>query len=428
MFETWTLAVFSDTNSASPICRLVWPAATRDRTSASRGVRPRLIDRAVARTRPRPAASTLSRVRRDTARCRPAGTRRRAGRRVGAPPAAPRPLVRLRRRRPRLRPRERGPSPARTDRRGAPSARAASAQASGIGVAETGDRGRGMGEMGGRCRTPPRHRVRRGHDGTRRTIRSRRRAAGGVGVERLASGACVERELDLGDDREHDEPRPPHCTGAHSRAEARSAIAAASAQSPSASVHSAAARSRNAPMKRIDRVAPPPRASNARARSRSPRRGASIAPASARRISPSGKASAPSLRIEHRLGLRPPAEPEQSLGGECVEVSAEAAVESRQPRVGGRVEHLVDRILVPTGVEEGDAEVEHGERLASARSGPRRPPRGRAPHRGAGRRRGQRRCRARAAPSPTPAGRPRRPPAARTRAALALRRRRSGRA
>ena len=40
MFETWTLAVFSDTNSASPICRFVWPAATRERTSASRGVRP----------------------------------------------------------------------------------------------------------------------------------------------------------------------------------------------------------------------------------------------------------------------------------------------------------------------------------------------------------------------------------------------------
>jgi hypothetical protein len=38
--ETWTLAVLGVMNSAWPICRLVLPAATSARTSASRRVSP----------------------------------------------------------------------------------------------------------------------------------------------------------------------------------------------------------------------------------------------------------------------------------------------------------------------------------------------------------------------------------------------------
>ena len=41
MLETWTLAVFGEMKSSSAIWRLVRPAATRRRTSRSRGVRPR---------------------------------------------------------------------------------------------------------------------------------------------------------------------------------------------------------------------------------------------------------------------------------------------------------------------------------------------------------------------------------------------------
>ena len=55
MFETWTLAVFSDTNSASPICRFVWPAATRERTSASAWGEAKLIDCAALENARRPA-------------------------------------------------------------------------------------------------------------------------------------------------------------------------------------------------------------------------------------------------------------------------------------------------------------------------------------------------------------------------------------
>ena len=51
-------------------------------------------------------------------------------------------------------------------------------------------------------------------------------------------------------------------------------------------------------------------------------------------------------RTEHSLGLRPPAEPEQALGRERVDVAAEAPIEPGQPRVNRRVEHLIDRHLV----------------------------------------------------------------------------------
>ena len=109
-------------------------------------------------------------------------------------------------------------------------------------------------------------------------------------------------------------------------------------------------------------------------------------------------------RTENSVGLRPPAEPEQALGREGVDVAAEAPIEPRQSRLGGGVEHLVDGLLVPAGIEEGDAEVEHGEesRLGIRRG--RRPPRGRAPRRGSGLPRDRRRCRAPVAPSPTPSG------------------------
>ena len=42
MFETWTLAVLSDTKSSLPIWRLVRPPVTRVNTSASRGVSPKV--------------------------------------------------------------------------------------------------------------------------------------------------------------------------------------------------------------------------------------------------------------------------------------------------------------------------------------------------------------------------------------------------
>ena len=65
MFDTCTLAVFSETNSCSPICRFVCPVATRDRTSASRAVRPsRSIEVSSIHAT---GASTLSLVRREIA-------------------------------------------------------------------------------------------------------------------------------------------------------------------------------------------------------------------------------------------------------------------------------------------------------------------------------------------------------------------------
>ena len=44
MRETWTLAVFSEMNSVSPISRLVWPSASSSRTVSSRSVRPEAVD------------------------------------------------------------------------------------------------------------------------------------------------------------------------------------------------------------------------------------------------------------------------------------------------------------------------------------------------------------------------------------------------
>ena len=117
-------------------------------------------------------------------------------------------------------------------------------------------------------------------------------------------------------------------------------------------------------VKRIDRFLLRARRAARSARSRSPRRAASMAPLRASRILPTGKRLRAVAPLEHGLGLRPAAQPEQPLGGECVEVPAEAAVESGEMGIGGGVEHLVDRILVAAGVEQGDAEVEHGERSA----------------------------------------------------------------
>ena len=44
MRETWTLAVFSEMKSDSPISRFVWPSATSARTVSSRVGEPEAVD------------------------------------------------------------------------------------------------------------------------------------------------------------------------------------------------------------------------------------------------------------------------------------------------------------------------------------------------------------------------------------------------
>ena len=150
MFETWTLAVLSDTKSSSPIWRLVRPAATSVRTSASRGVSPSRCAE-LSSSVMRVGASMLIRVRRDTASISPSsgtasssdatawacrsdgrGPVRRAGQTRRLPLLSTMPL--------------RSP----IDRRGRPSGLAASAQASASDPVRRGQaRGR-VGEMS-RC-------------------------------------------------------------------------------------------------------------------------------------------------------------------------------------------------------------------------------------------------------------------------------------
>ena len=66
MFDTWTLAVFSDTYNSAPICRFVRPAETRDSTSTSRAVKPKRLA-VEPSTTTSDGASRLMRVRREIA-------------------------------------------------------------------------------------------------------------------------------------------------------------------------------------------------------------------------------------------------------------------------------------------------------------------------------------------------------------------------
>ena len=97
--ETWTLAVFSEMNSVSPISRLVCPSATSARTVSSRSVSPRRSTSGSSEAASGRRSRATTRARRRARRPRPPAAARAASRRSRRPRAARRPRPRGRRRR-----------------------------------------------------------------------------------------------------------------------------------------------------------------------------------------------------------------------------------------------------------------------------------------------------------------------------------------